>query len=205
MGFNSKEATTGGTTIATEVINGTHFQKMISVGMDGNPISNNVEPISNNYYNSSIVIIPTTLTTGLNYFILRNPSPTKKVKIKRIVADAFFVGKAAATRSIYALKKLTGVTSTTGTEINVVKRDSAGSNPIAELKFLTTGLVATGGINANNISHIAHANQLSANMNKDWQFDNPIVLNENEAIVLQSEGAVVAGSTVVLSIQFYEI
>ena len=63
----------------------------------------------------------------------------------------------------------------------------------------------TGAIDHNNISHISHPNQLAPAICKDWTFENPIVLNTNDAIALQSEGAIVAGSSVVLTIQFYEI
>lgn len=200
MSFSSKQAITGGTTIATEVISTEHYQKVIPVGIDGG-----VEPNSTNYYNSTVAIVPTTLTTGLSYFVIRNPDAIKKIKINRIVADAFFVGTAAASRSVYVLKKYTSVTSTTGTTINIANRDSSGSSSIAEVKWLATGLTITGGVDVNNISHIGHANQLTANMNKDWVFGSPIVLAQNEALVVQSEGAIVAGSTVIFSLQFYEI
>jgi len=206
MAFESKQATTGGTVIKTTVVSGEHIQNITLVDQTGNPLPIlGVEPYSGNFYSASLVVVPTTLTTGLNYFIIRNPDATKKIKIKRIVADAIFTGTAAASRSTYAMKKLTGVTATTGTAVPIAKRDTNGANSIAEVKGLATGLTATDGIDANNISHIAHANQLTANMNKDWQFDNPIVLNQNEAIVLQSEGVLVTGSTIVFTIQFYEI
>lgn len=206
MGFDSKQATTGGTSIKTTVVGGEHIQNITLVDQTGNalPIVGG-EPNSGNFYSVSQVVVPTTLTTGLNYFILRNPDATKKIKIKRIVADAFFTGTAAATRSAYAMKKLTGVTATTGTAVPIAKRDSTGASSIADCKQLATGLAATGGADAGNVSHVGHPNQLTANIAKDWQFDNPIVLHTNEAIVLQSEGAVVAGSTVVFTIQYYEI
>jgi hypothetical protein len=165
----------------------------------------NQEPSSLDFHSVSFVVIPTTLTTGLNYFVLRNPSTTKKIKIRRIVADAFFAGTAAASRSTYALKKFAGVTATTGNTIPVAKRDSLSPNTIADVKTLPTGLALTGAIDHNNISHISHPNQLSTTICKDWTFENPIVLNTNDAIALQSEGAIVAGSSVVLTIQFYEI
>lgn len=206
MAFESKQAATGGTSIKTTIVGGEHIQNITLVDQGGSPLPIvGDEPDSSNYYSVSHVVIPTTLATGLNYFILRNPDPTKKIKIKRIAADAIFIGTAAASRTSYAIKKLTGVTSTTGVSITVAKRNTTGPNSIVEVKQLATGLTATGAVDAGNTSHIAHANQLSANIAKDWQFDSPIVLNQNEAIVLQSEGAVVAGSTIMLSIQFYEI
>lgn len=206
MSFESKQATTGGTPIKTTVVSDEHIQNITLVDQTGNPLPIvGAEPDSTNFYSASFVVIPTTLTTGLNYFILRNPDATKKIKIKRIVADAIYSGTAGATRSIYAMKKLTGVTATTGTAVAIAKRDTNGADSIAEVKWLATGLTATGGVDSGNISHIAHANQLTANIAKDWQFDNPIVLHTNEAIVLQSEGAVVAGSTIVFTIQYYEI
>lgn len=201
MSFNSKQALSGGTSIATEVIGSEHYQKVIPVGVDG---SN--EPDSTKFFSVSFVVAPpTTLTTGLNYFILRNPHATKKIKIKRIVADAIFTGTAAATRSAYAMKKLKNVTATTGTAIPIAMHNSTGTSSIAEVKWLSTGLTATGAVDDFNISHIAHANQLTANITKDLQFDNPLVLNTNESIVLQNEGAVVLGSAIVFTVQFYEI
>lgn len=200
MAFNSKQASTGGTGIRTSVVSNEHIQHITVVNQNGT-----TEPNSSNFYNASFNIAPTTLTTGLNYFIIRNSDATKQLKIKRIVADAFFVGTAVASKSVFVLKKLTNVTATTGTTILVVKRDTIGNNTVAEVKQLPTGITATGGVDAGNISHIGIPNQLTANMNKDWQFDTPIVLKQNEAIVVQSEGAIVLGANVVFSIQFYEV
>ena len=208
--YNDKQ---GVSQLMEVLINGSN---KISLGAltdsDGNLISKNnglhveqVDGSSANYYSASFNIAPTTLTTGLNYFIIRNPHASKKLKIKKIGINTFFAGIAAASKSIFVCKKYTGVTATTGTVIQPSLRDSIGTPSIAEIKQLSTGLAVTGGTDANNLFHIGIPNQLTVCLNKDIEYTLPLILNQNEAIVIQSEGAIVLGANISLSIQYYEV
>ena len=77
---------------------------------------------------------------------------------------------------------------------------------IADVKWAAAGGTLTGAtINADRQMQIGHANQLTANVAYDRSFvEAPIVLGQNEGLVLQSDGAVVVGSTVILSLRWTE-
>lgn len=151
-------------------------------------------------------IVPTTLTTGLNFFCLRNTHAVKKIKIAKIEIIAFFTGTAAASRSLYNLKKFTGWTAQTGTAVQIEKGNTTNPTSIASATWLATGLTVTGAtVSTANIASIWHANQLTANIVYDRDMEQwPLILGQNEGIVLQSNGAIVAGSTILLSIKFKE-
>lgn len=159
----------------------------------------------NQFYLSSQAVIPTTLTTGLNYFWLRNTDATKKIYIQDIEIICFFAGTAAATRSNYVLRKFTGATSTTGTTVNVLLAQTGNPVTIADCKWSPTGGTLTAATLGNNFMSIGHPNQLTANIVHERDFTkSPIVLNQNEGIVLQSDGAIVLGSTVMFNISWIE-
>lgn len=162
------------------------------------------EPSSVNKYQVAVTLIPTTLTTGLNYFVLRNTSAVKKVKIKGLQYCHFYAGTAGATRSLYDWRIFTGGTATTGTAINITKRDQTSVASAAEVKFLATGLTVTGATFLGNFQSTGHANQLTANMCEFRDFTYPIVLALNEGIVVSSNGAIVAGSTTSVNLQWVE-
>lgn len=157
-------------------------------------------------YLSAIAIIPTTLTTGLNYWWLRNTVSNKKIKIVKIEAILMFAGTAVASRSLYSLKKFTGCTATTGTTLSVVSGETSNPATIADTKWSATGGTLTGAtIQTGDIASIGHVNQLTANIAYDRDMtDAPIVLNQNEGVVIQSNGAIVAGSTILLSVKWIE-
>jgi hypothetical protein len=173
----------------------------------GNPIDpRTILEDSRVAYQAALTIIPTTLTTGLNYAVVRNTSATKKVKITKIELIGFFVGTAAASRSLYNITLFTGGTATTGTAVPISKRNSINPTTSLECKILATGLAVTGTTFTGNITTIGHANQLSANIVHDFDYSNiPLVLNQNEGFVVQSNGAIVAGSTLLVGVQYYEI
>ena len=162
--------------------------------------------LENNFYLASQVIVPTTLTTGLNYFWIRNTSPTIKIMICKIETACTFSGTAAATRSIYDVALFSGVTATTGNTINIAKAVNTNATSIADVKWLPTGGTLTGVAIGSNIIHLSHSNQLTANVVSDRDFTlNPIVLGQNEGIVVRSNGTIVAGSTINFGISWVEM
>jgi hypothetical protein len=53
--------------------------------------------------------------------------------------------------------------------------------------------------------NLGHANQLATNIVYDRNMsDAPLTLLQNEAISLQTDGAIVAGSTVIISVRWTE-
>jgi hypothetical protein len=158
-------------------------------------------------YFTGISVVPTALTTGLNLFFLRNTSATKKIKIQKIEVIMVFSGTAAATRSLYAIKKLTGVTATTGTVTLIpVLGQTGNAVSVADVKWAAAGGTLTGGtLQGTNVMSIGHANQLTTNIVYDRNMsDAPLTLLQNEAISLQTDGAIVAGSTVIISVRWME-
>jgi hypothetical protein len=158
-------------------------------------------------YFTGISVVPTALTTGLNLFFLRNTSATKKIKIQKIEIIMVFSGTAAATRSLYAIKKLTGVTATTGTVTLIpVLGQTGNAVSVADVKWAAAGGTLTGGtLQGTNVMSIGHANQLTTNLVYDRNMsDAPLTLLQNEAISLQTDGAIVAGSTVIISVRWTE-
>jgi hypothetical protein len=158
-------------------------------------------------YFTGISVVPTALTTGLNLFFLRNTSATKKIKIQKIEIIMVFSGTAAATRSLYAIKKLTGVTATTGT-VTLTPVPGQTGNPVsvADVKWAAAGGTLTGGtLQGTNVMSIGHANQLATNIVYDrGMTEAPLTLLQNETISLQTDGAIVAGSTVIISLRWTE-
>jgi hypothetical protein len=194
MSLVIKDANLVNQTQKTKIINGEHVAYVL--------------PQSNDdliYFNSA-EIIPTTLTNGLNYFQIRNTSATKKIKIQKIEVITYFVGTAAASRSNYALKKFTGATAATGTVLSTTLGATTNPATIAGVSWLATGLTLTGAtIQTGDIAVIGHPNLLSANIVYDKDLSNsPIILEQNEGIVLQSKGAIVAGSTILFSVKWLE-
>jgi hypothetical protein len=157
-------------------------------------------------YSATFTVIPTTLTIGLHYFSLRNTNATKKIRINRIETAQYFVGTAAASRSTYTVNKYTGVTATAGTAVDPLKRSTSNDTSIAEVKQAPTGFVLTGAVLQARVVTLGHPNQVNASLGKDWDFSNfPIELAQNETLTLTSESAIVAGSTVHISIQWSEV
>lgn len=157
-------------------------------------------------YFAGVAVVPTTLTTGLNYFWIRNGDSTKKIKIEKIEILMMFAGTAVASRSLYAIKKFTGASSTTGT-VGLTPVPGVTSNPlsIADIKWAAAGGTLTGATVGGTIMEIGHPNQLTSNIAYDRDMtDAPIVLGQNEGIVLQSDGAVIAGTTVIISLRWVE-
>lgn len=206
MAFFSKQAATAGTGIKTTVVANEHIQNITLVDQSGNPIPIlGIEPESLNEYVASDLILPTTLTTNLDYFIFRNPSETKRIKIKSIKVNQTFSGTAAATRSNFVLQKVQNVTATTGNLVTITKKNNASINSIIEVKGLPTGLAATGFTNAGVLAHLSLQNQVNASNVDTFTFSNPILLLQNEAIVVRSNGAIVAGAGVAIFVEFYEV
>lgn len=158
-------------------------------------------------YSVSYTVVPTTVTSGLNYFVLRNPHPTTVTAIRRIEISCTFVGTATASRSQYVIKRFANGTATTGTVVTPVKMKTVSPLSDTECKFLATGLAVTGGtLDASAFISFHHANQLTAYFENDFDYAAyPIFLRQNEGIVLQSDGAVSAGSAVSISIQYIEV
>ena len=163
-----------------------------------------------NHYFAGLLIAPTILTTGVNLLTLRNPSSTKSIKLQKLEVLAYFTGTAAASRSAYALRKQSAVTATSaGTAVIPAKGNSNSSASIAELKFnLAASITFTGGTapaTNENCVHFGHANQLTANVVYDRDFSEaPIILTANEVLFLQTDGAIVAGSTVHIGLRWIE-
>lgn len=157
-------------------------------------------------YFAGFAVVPTTLTTGLNYFWIRNTDPTKKIRIERIECILVFTGTAAGSRSNYLVRKFINATATTGNAVTIEKGQTSNANSIADVKWSPTGGTLTGATPLNPFFPIGHANQLSANIVYDRNLsDAPIVLGQNEGIVLQSDGAIVNGSTVYFSLRWEEV
>lgn len=159
-------------------------------------------------YYTGIAVVPTTLLNGTNYFWIRNPSGTKKIKIKRLEVIMVFAGTASASRSVYAIRKFINCTATTGT-VTLTADPAVTTNPasIADIKWAAAGGTLTGSTisTTNKFMQIGHANQLTTNIAYDRDLsDAPIVLGQNEGIVLQADQAVVAGSTVIISLRWTE-
>lgn len=157
-------------------------------------------------YFSAVAVIPTGLTTGLNLWFIRNTSATTKIKINRIETLATFSGTAAASRSLYALKKFTGATATLGTvTLTPVAGVNTNAATVAELKWAAAGGTLTGATVGGAAFEIGHANQLTANITNDRDLSgSPIVLLQNEGLVLQTDGTVVVGSAIAISVRWTE-
>lgn len=165
-------------------------------------------PNETSSYFTGATIIPTTLTAGNVYFSIRNPSSTKKIKIKKIEIIMYFVGTAGATRSTYVLQKGTGCIGSTGTTI-LAPESGNTTNPasVADIKISPTGVTLTGAtfVLNRNVCTLGHPNQLTSNISYDRDLENaPLILSENEVLALRSEGALVAGSTVHISLRWTE-
>ena len=183
---------------------GSNAARVVIYDTQGNPQDN----YSNaDAYSVSYTIVPTTGTTGSNYFVLRNPHPTSVTAIRRIEISCTFSGTVAASRSQYMVKRFANGTATTGTAITPVKRKTISPLSNTECKFAPPGLAVTGGtLDTSALISFHHANQLTAYYEKDFDFiAYPILLRQNEGIVIQSDGAIVVGSAVSVSIQYIEV
>ena len=183
---------------------GSNAARVVIYDTQGNPQDN----YSNaDAYSVSYTVVPTTVTAGLNYFVLRNPHPTAVTAIRRIEIGCTFSGTAAASRSQYVIKRFANGTATSGTAITPSRRRTASPLSSTECKFLATGLTVTGStLDPSSFIAFHHANQLTAYYEKAFEFTAyPILLQQNEGIVLQSDGVIVAGSAISVSIQYIEV
>ena len=158
-------------------------------------------------YFTGQAVIPTALTTGLNLFFLRNTSATKKIKIQHIKIMMHHAGAAATTRSLYVIRKFTGVTSTTGPTV-VLATPGQTSNPdsISDIKYAPAGGTLTGGIaQGGNVCLFGNVNQPAGPVVSDFDMTAaPLVLELDEAISLITNGAIINGSTVLVSLRWTE-
>lgn len=157
-------------------------------------------------YRVAFTIVPVTVTTGSNYFIIRNPDATKKVKIVSIEMVLNFTGTAGASRSNYIIKKFTGATATNGNVMTATPSVTSNPASIASCQYSTGTITLTGAtIPTYGFVAVGHANQLTANIVYDRDLnDAPLVLGQNEGIVLQSDGALLAGSAVSIAVKWIE-
>ncbi len=164
----------------------------------------------NSHYFAALAVAPTVLTTGANLLVLRNSGTSKLIKVQKLEVLAYFIGTAAASRSMYALRKQSGVKTTgAGTAVVPAKGNVSAEASIAELKFnLGASIALTGGAapaTNENLAHFGHANQLTANVTYDMDFtDAPIILQPNVALFLQTDGAIVAGSSLHIGLRWVE-
>lgn len=157
-------------------------------------------------YFAATTLAPTTLTSGLNYFVLRNTNATKKIKFRKIEILWFFTWTAAASLSQYVVRKFINWAATNGGVVWVTSWNILNDTTIAELKSSATGITITGALlDTGNIAAIWHVNQLTANVMYDRDMtDAPLILGQNEGIVVQSNGAVVLWSNILLSLRWIE-
>lgn len=176
---------------------------MISVNES---ILEELTPVSNKSYRAASSIEPSLLAIGADYFCIRNTHATKKLKIKNVNLSTFFAGLLSLTSvSQYSLTKYTWVTSTTGTAISVVPWETENATSIAEVKILNSWLTLTGWVDVGSIVRFLNTNNLAVSNVLDNDFRNePLVLWQNECLVVRSQSPIALGSWLSISLDRIE-
>ena len=157
-------------------------------------------------YFAGAPVTPNALTAGLNLFWLRNASATQKIKLPQVEVTVAFSGEAAAGTSLYSLSKFTDATSTTGA-VTLTPVPAQTSNPasIADVKWSAGGGALTGATIGASVLALGHANQPTAGIPSSLNLAGaPLVLSAGEGLVLQTDSAIAAGSTVIISLHWTE-
>ena len=101
------------------------------------------------------------------------------------------------------------VTAVAGSMVTITasKRDNNNVLSGIECRTALAGITLTGAtVETDGFAQIMSLNQLAVLQEKDWEFTNyPIYLRQNEGICLQNSGAIVAGTTISVSIQYSEV
>lgn len=154
-------------------------------------------------------IVPTTLTVGSNFLTLRNPSLTKKIKITRIETMQVFTGTAAASRSAFKLRAFSGCTSVTGTMTVIVpsRRILSGSSSVLEARVSATAIGLAGATtDGDGFAIVQSMNQSGVVGEKDFEYlAAPITLGFQDGICVQAQSVLVAGVSLAVSVQYYEV
>jgi hypothetical protein len=140
-----------------------------------------------------------------NFFVIRNPHATKKVRIQAVDVTLMFSGTAAAGRSPFQLVKFSaGAFASTGTPVAPVAALPGGQAAAAVVSAATAGIAVTNPGDQAPIAGFAVPTQLAATAIYSRKYEGaPIVLDQNEALVLQGFGAV-TGTTVAIAIEWIE-
>lgn len=147
-------------------------------------------------YFARLDLVPTTLTLGTVYFSMRNNGSTKAL-IKKLLSALTFAGTAAASRSVYEVVRFSGANMTGGTSVAAVKGSSVddANSIVTDIRFAPAGLTTAGvTFEANPIAVISHANQLTADVVANMEFDEELELAPGEGLAIRASTAVVAGS-----------
>jgi hypothetical protein len=147
----------------------------------------------------------TAVAGSANFFVIRNPHATRKVRIQAVDVSLMFSGTAAAGRSPFQLVKFSGGTfASTGTPVAPVAAVSGGQAAVAVVSAATAGISVTNPGDQSPVAAFALPTQLAATAVYSRRFDGaPLVLGQNEALVLQGFGAV-TGTTVAIAVEWTE-
>jgi hypothetical protein len=146
-------------------------------------------------YCCQISIVPTTVTTGTVYWVLR-ASATKKIQLLWWDLGVSFNGTAGATNSLYEIIRLSAGTFTANLTPSIIYPSTA-SACLATAANGAAGVTLTGPTyETNGPVIIGHANQLGPGFSQDlvgalkgWEI--PV----NQGVAIRASGAVLAGSS----------
>lgn len=146
-------------------------------------------------YSVPVEVIPTTLTDGTTYFSMRNLG-TKDCWLHKIRVKLGFSGTAAASRSLFQLRRFSGATPTGGTALTPVKFDNTyPASSMTDIRYAPGGLTTTGCVFEQRFETVGVTNQLNNDQAAGIDFgDHKFLLAPGEGIAVSAYGAVVLGA-----------
>jgi hypothetical protein len=182
----------------------------VVLASDQSPIMTMTADESINCYLTSFILTPTTLTAGSVYFAMRNSSATKKIRVRQLKITQQFTGTAAASSSNFAIQPYSHNAAPTGG--TAITTDIIPVNPInatvsaLNLRASNAGGIVNGGTLDPRKILFGSANQLA--MSNDFVIqaaDTPLTMPPSAGFTVRAEGAIVAGTTLRVTMIWDEV
>lgn len=154
-------------------------------------------------YTAVMAIAPTTLVDGTAYAAIFNASTTKRVFLKSIDVVQGYFAAAVASRSAYRLTRFAGNAPTGVAPLTPVPQSSLLPASVVQQFGLDTGLTVAG-LEARFFHAMQMANQPNVTYEQGLDFDEPLILQPSQGIVLSALGAITSGSFITCTLRWSE-
>jgi hypothetical protein len=147
-------------------------------------------------YAIPIDVSVTTVTTGTVYYQLKN-SGAKRMMIRKIEMTLGFAGTAAASVSMFGIRRASGSNTPGGTALSAIKKATSMAASGGAGAFNASGLTITGLSQEQDFCRISIQNQLTAAKSIDLDYTQSgetsrLVLASGESLLIAAQGACVA-------------
>ena len=172
----------------------------VVIASDHWPINTMAADESLKCYLTSFILRPTTLTAGSVYFAMRNSSATKNIRVRQLRILQQFAGTAAASSSDFAIQPYSHTSAPTGgtailTDIIPVNPLNATPSALNLRASVVAGIVSGGTLDPRKIL-FGSTNQLA--MSNEFLIqvpDSPLTMPPTAGFIVRAESAIVAGTT----------